>query len=183
MEPMEGATTREPSGAPPARLGSSRTKAFKRLDPLDVERELGGHDVPIPLGPADRGVFRTGRLPNGLRYFIRKNEYPAKRCSLALAVNTGSVYESEKERGVAHILEHLAFRGKFFSLKHQGPLASTPLLTLYLSLFSCRYGELRQVRNCELSGGDWCGLWGRPERLHIVRRDRVRALCALRQAE
>ena len=34
---------------------------------------------------------------------------PKDRVALALAVNVGSLVEEESERGVAHILEHLAF--------------------------------------------------------------------------
>ena len=34
---------------------------------------------------------------------------PKDRAALALAVNVGSLVEEEHERGVAHILEHLAF--------------------------------------------------------------------------
>ena len=32
------------------------------------------------------------------------------RAALALAVNVGSIAETEEEQGVAHICEHLAFR-------------------------------------------------------------------------
>ncbi|KAF5748513.1 putative Mitochondrial-processing peptidase subunit beta mitochondrial [Tripterygium wilfordii] len=50
-----------------------------------------------------------GRLDNGLTYYVRCNSKPRMRAALALAVNVGSVLEEEDERGVAHIVEHLAF--------------------------------------------------------------------------
>ncbi|XP_052199575.1 zinc protease PQQL-like isoform X2 [Diospyros lotus] len=50
-----------------------------------------------------------GRLPNGLFYYVRSNSKPKMRAALALAVKAGSVLEEEDERGVAHIVEHLAF--------------------------------------------------------------------------
>ncbi|KAF5184288.1 Zinc protease pqql-like [Thalictrum thalictroides] len=50
-----------------------------------------------------------GRLDNGLRYYVRSNSKPKMRAALALAVKVGSVMEEEAERGVAHIVEHLAF--------------------------------------------------------------------------
>ncbi|KAM7509636.1 hypothetical protein LguiA_020089 [Lonicera macranthoides] len=50
-----------------------------------------------------------GTLQNGLRYYVRSNSKPKMRAALALAVNAGSVLEEEEERGVAHIVEHLAF--------------------------------------------------------------------------
>ena len=43
----------------------------------------------LPLDPA----VRTGKLPNGLTYYIRKNVKPEKRVELRLAVNAGSVQE------------------------------------------------------------------------------------------
>ena len=60
--------------------------------------------------PVDAAV-RTGRLPNGLRYFLRQNGRPAKRVSMRLAVDVGSIYEDDDQRGLAHFLEHMAFNG------------------------------------------------------------------------
>ncbi len=53
----------------------------------------------------------VGELPNGLTYYIRENNYPPERASLRLVVKVGSVHEAEDERGVAHFIEHLNFRG------------------------------------------------------------------------
>ncbi len=38
---------------------------------------------------------------------MRPCSKPAQRAAIALAVKVGSVVETEEERGVAHILEHL----------------------------------------------------------------------------
>lgn len=103
---MEGTTT-----TTTATTGSRRSQAFKHLDPLDFEKEVGGFDVPLPLGPKETDVFRCGTLENGLRYYIRKNGHPKGRCALSLALRSGSIHEKDSEQGVAHILEHLAFRG------------------------------------------------------------------------
>ncbi|XP_027932710.1 zinc protease PQQL-like, partial [Vigna unguiculata] len=49
-------------------------------------------------------------LDNGFRYYVRCNSKPRMRAALALAVRAGSVLEEEEdERGIAHIVEHLAF--------------------------------------------------------------------------
>jgi len=64
-------------------------------------------DQALPLDPA----VRTGVLPNGLTYYIRKNLKPEKRVELRLAVNTGSVQEDEDQLGLAHFVEHMCFRG------------------------------------------------------------------------
>ena len=64
-------------------------------------------DAPLPPDPA----VRTGTLPNGLRYYIRKNSRPENRVELRLVINAGSVLEDDDQRGLAHFLEHMAFNG------------------------------------------------------------------------
>ncbi|MBM4186152.1 MAG: insulinase family protein [Gemmatimonadetes bacterium] len=61
----------------------------------------------LPLDPA----VRRGTLPNGLRYFIRRNTRPEKRAELRLVVNAGSILEDDDQRGLAHFVEHMAFNG------------------------------------------------------------------------
>jgi zinc protease len=56
-------------------------------------------------------VVTTGTLPNGLRYYVRKNGVPEHRVQFRLAVKTGSVFEADDQRGLAHMLEHMAFNG------------------------------------------------------------------------
>lgn len=63
--------------------------------------------APIPTDPA----VRTGTLPNGLRYFVRRNARPADRVELRLVVNAGSVLEDDDQRGLAHFTEHMLFNG------------------------------------------------------------------------
>jgi zinc protease len=60
--------------------------------------------------PFDAAV-RTGTLPNGLRYFIRRNPRPEKRIAMRLAVKAGSLYETDEQQGLAHLIEHMAFNG------------------------------------------------------------------------
>jgi zinc protease len=60
--------------------------------------------------PFDATV-RTGALPNGLRFFIRKNARPANRVALRLAVKAGSLFEADDQQGLAHLIEHMAFNG------------------------------------------------------------------------
>src|SRR5687767_5561980 len=64
-------------------------------------------DRTLPIDPA----VRSGRLPNGLRYFLRYNARPEKRVSMRLAVNAGAIQEDANQRGLAHFLEHMAFNG------------------------------------------------------------------------
>ncbi|MEX2153891.1 MAG: insulinase family protein [Gemmatimonadaceae bacterium] len=60
--------------------------------------------------PVDSKV-KVGTLPNGLRYYIRKNVKPEKRAELRLVVNAGSILEKDSQRGYAHFVEHTAFNG------------------------------------------------------------------------
>ncbi|RPI97710.1 MAG: insulinase family protein, partial [Candidatus Aminicenantes bacterium] len=64
-------------------------------------------DQKIPVDPR----ITVGQLPNGLRYWIRENREPKNRAELRLVVNAGSVLEDEDQRGLAHVVEHLAFNG------------------------------------------------------------------------
>ena len=52
-----------------------------------------------------------GRLPNGMTYAILRNATPPGEVSLRLRVGGGSMMEQEQQRGLAHFLEHMAFRG------------------------------------------------------------------------
>ncbi len=61
----------------------------------------------LPFDPA----VKTGTLPNGLTYYIRRNARPEKRVNLQLAVKAGSVDEADDQQGLAHFLEHMAFNG------------------------------------------------------------------------
>ncbi|HEY2048913.1 MAG TPA: insulinase family protein [Caulobacteraceae bacterium] len=58
----------------------------------------------------DPGV-RFGVLPNGMRYAIMRNATPAGATALRLRIGSGSLEESDDEQGLAHVLEHMAFRG------------------------------------------------------------------------
>src|ERR1700712_3870037 len=59
---------------------------------------------------ADPAV-RFGTLPNGMRYAIQKNTTPRDEVSFRLRIGAGSLMESDAQRGLAHFLEHMAFRG------------------------------------------------------------------------
>lgn len=60
--------------------------------------------------PFDAKV-KTGKLENGLTYFIRPNAKPEQRVELRLVVNAGSILEDEDQLGLAHMTEHMAFNG------------------------------------------------------------------------
>src|SRR6186997_1539082 len=63
--------------------------------------------APLALDPA----VRQGTLSNGLTFLVRRNAQPEKRAFLRLAVKAGSIDEADDQRGLAHLLEHMAFNG------------------------------------------------------------------------
>ncbi|MCL1818114.1 MAG: insulinase family protein [Spirochaetaceae bacterium] len=68
--------------------------------------------------PRDSKVI-TGELDGGIRYYIRRNVRPENRAELRLAVNAGSVLEDEDQRGLAHLVEHMAFQGTRNFARHE----------------------------------------------------------------
>lgn len=65
---------------------------------------------PGDIIPPDPGI-RIGRLDNGLTYYIRQNKKPEQRIELRLAINAGSVCETNGQQGLAHFMEHMCFNG------------------------------------------------------------------------
>lgn len=63
-----------------------------------------------PTLPVDPNV-RTGKLENGLTYYIRNNGLPENRADFYIAQKVGSMQEEDNQAGLAHFLEHMAFNG------------------------------------------------------------------------
>lgn len=83
------------SAAPTAPAGATRTAPWNS-ETTELEAD-------------SRIVY--GRLPNGLRYAIRRNERPENQVLVRLAFEFGSAAEAEDEQGLAHFIEHMAFNG------------------------------------------------------------------------
>ena len=62
---------------------------------------------PLPNDPA----VRTGKLENGMTYYIRHNAQPAERAEFYLATDVGAFQEADDQDGLAHFLEHMCFNG------------------------------------------------------------------------
>lgn len=56
-------------------------------------------------------TVRYGKLDNGMTYYVKSNKKPEKRAEFYLAVNAGSVLETEDQLGLAHFTEHMGFNG------------------------------------------------------------------------
>ncbi|MFA5818605.1 MAG: insulinase family protein [Bacteroidales bacterium] len=66
-------------------------------------------DLNKPI-PADPNI-KIGKLDNGITYYIKLNKKPEQRVELRLAINAGSVCETEGQQGLAHFCEHMCFNG------------------------------------------------------------------------
>lgn len=88
----------QPTAARPAPAKAATGK----VDPTNWLYQ--GSDVPHDK----EWVF--GILPNGLRYAVRKNGVPPGQVSVRVLVDAGSMYETDAQRGYAHLIEHLTFR-------------------------------------------------------------------------
>ncbi|XP_050218354.1 zinc protease PQQL-like [Mercurialis annua] len=86
---------------PPETSQNAIKHRFRSLKLINIDLDQTLEDQPYGA--------EYGRLDNGLVYYVRRNSKPRMRAALALAVKAGSVLEEEEERGVAHIVEHLAF--------------------------------------------------------------------------
>ena len=56
-------------------------------------------------------AWRFGTLANGLRYAVRRNALPEDQVSIRIRIDAGSLHEEDHERGWAHYVEHMMFRG------------------------------------------------------------------------
>ncbi|MBX3155160.1 MAG: insulinase family protein [Deltaproteobacteria bacterium] len=97
-----------PGSAPPASAGSGSAAAAPAKPAPPDDKQV------LPLDP----TVRHGTLPNGLTYYVKANRQPEQRVQLWLAVNAGSVQETDEQRGLAHMVEHLAFEGTKRFPKH-----------------------------------------------------------------
>lgn len=62
---------------------------------------------PIPVDTA----LHTGKLSNGLTYYIRRCTIPKGVADFFIVQKVGSILELDNQRGLAHFLEHEAFNG------------------------------------------------------------------------
>lgn len=85
------------------------TPALASTSPPGATRTAPWNSATTELEADSRIVY--GRLPNGLRYAIRRNERPENQVLVRLAFEFGSAAEAGDEQGLAHFIEHMAFNG------------------------------------------------------------------------
>jgi zinc protease len=68
--------------------------------------------APLSAGPLphDERIL-TGKLPNGVTWMYRQHNNPPGKMALLMHVRTGSLNETDAQRGLAHFMEHMMFNG------------------------------------------------------------------------
>src|SRR6185437_14604383 len=129
-QPFDGVVMRQASRTTLAPVLTVFAAAVMWLAPLTViaQQVAQAPGAPLPFDPA----VTVGTLSNGMRYYIRENHKPEKRAELRLVVNAGSVLEDDDQRGLAHMVEHMAFRGTRKFARNQ--------ISSYLESIGMRYG-------------------------------------------
>lgn len=60
--------------------------------------------------PAEPGVH-FGTLENGMRFAVKRNATPPGQAAIRFRIGAGSLDENDNQQGLAHFLEHMAFKG------------------------------------------------------------------------
>ena len=85
----------------------------------------------LPLNPK----VKSGVLPNGLHYYVLHNEEPKERANFYIAQKVGSTLETQEQLGLAHFLEHMAFKASasvLTSMPTQDLMRQSTTSTTYL---------------------------------------------------
>ncbi|VXB49022.1 Zinc protease [Flavobacterium sp. 9R] len=99
------------------------------LFPVTILAQTMDYGQAIPFDPN----VKTGKLDNGLTYYIKKNAKPEKKVDLRLVVNAGSILEDDDQQGLAHFMEHMCFNGTKRFPKNQ--------LVDYLQSIGVKFGQ------------------------------------------
>lgn len=81
--------------------------AVSLMSVFSVTAQQAPQFTPLPL----QQEVKTGKLDNGLTYYILHNEEPKNRANFYIAQKVGSTLETPDQLGLAHFLEHMAFNG------------------------------------------------------------------------
>ncbi|MFI3287791.1 MAG: insulinase family protein [Rikenellaceae bacterium] len=86
-------------------------KLFLFLSLLIVSLSLSAQEIDMMgIVPNDPEV-RTGTLENGAKYYIRRNTKDPERANFHIMYKVGAILEEDRQNGLAHFLEHMAFNG------------------------------------------------------------------------
>ncbi|GIY18099.1 mitochondrial-processing peptidase subunit beta [Caerostris darwini] len=83
---------------------------FRNLSKFGVNLQRAvSHNIQVPERVLNIPETKISQLSNGLRIASEDSGIPT--CTVGLWIDAGSRYETESNNGVAHFLEHMAFKG------------------------------------------------------------------------
>ncbi|MEM6475780.1 MAG: insulinase family protein [Pseudomonadota bacterium] len=85
-----------------AEAAEATAEAIEAQEPVWAFEES---DVEVDTG------YVFGQLENGMRYILRENGTPEGTALVRMRIDSGSLDETDEERGLSHYLEHMAFNG------------------------------------------------------------------------
>ena len=97
------------------KLSNNVTKDMTNL--MNLKRMLAGCLLLVAVAGLQAqpltqdAAVRTGKLKNGMTYYIRHNGKEPGLADFYIAQRVGSILEEPRQRGLAHFLEHMAFNG------------------------------------------------------------------------
>ncbi len=124
-----------PAAFAAAALGCATSPRDEAAPPQDAAVAAGETKTPEPVDPplvSDPSLVK-GALDNGFSYVVLRHAVPAGRVAAWLHVGSGSLNETEEQRGIAHFLEHMAFNGS----EHFPPGSVVP----YFQALGLRFGN------------------------------------------
>ena len=84
------------------------------VKPVEDTKSVGWNPADWELEDSEftpEGGWHFGKLDNGMRYIIRRNDRPENTALVRMEISAGSIDERDEERGFAHYVEHMAFNG------------------------------------------------------------------------
>jgi zinc protease len=107
--------------------------------------------------PVDR-AWTFGVLPNGVRYAVRRNGVPPHQVAIRVAIDAGSLMEDDSERGYAHFIEHLSFRGSRYAADGEAKRVWQRLGTTFGSDTNAQTTATQTIYKLDLPSADRAGL-------------------------
>ncbi|MEO0698167.1 MAG: pitrilysin family protein, partial [Pseudomonadota bacterium] len=93
---VQSLAAQEPAAEAEAAPTNETPKSVWAFEDSDVEVDPG---------------YVFGQLGNGMRYILRQNATPEGTAMVRMRIDSGSLDETDSERGLSHYLEHMAFNG------------------------------------------------------------------------
>lgn len=110
---QQGSFYLEPTSPKQLSVVLQKEKTQTITPPLKPDPVVSQNGVvnPATQNPIGGVGYKTGKLPNGLTYFVKPNGTKSGFANFYLVQKSGSLQEEDNQRGLTHFLEHMMFNG------------------------------------------------------------------------